>query len=190
MFIANYLVLLPDRITLTGTLWPNPWRVSHTNTGVNQSAFFFWKKAPRRARHLNHSLLQDSGRDNIEKGLTAELTELQKAQQLLSVPSSRASSIKPAACCCKRSSPPSQIPASQPTETNTRGLWRRVNKCWEGDWFWTPIFCSQVFWFWTAIFCSQVFLALLLSAERQTAKPSTRIQLFLNSPLNPRSWDS
>lgn len=44
MFITNYLVLLPDRITLTGTLWPNPWRVSHTNTGVNQSAFFFESK--------------------------------------------------------------------------------------------------------------------------------------------------
>ena len=44
MFIANYLVLLLDRITLTGTLWLNSWRVSHINTGMNQSAFFFLER--------------------------------------------------------------------------------------------------------------------------------------------------
>jgi len=52
---------------------------------------FFGESAPSRCRHLSHSLLQDSGCVNIGKGLTVEFTELQEAQQLLRVCSSRAS---------------------------------------------------------------------------------------------------
>lgn len=80
MFIANYLVLLPDRITLTGTLWLNPWRVSHINTGTNQSAFFLRDSTPSGPRHPSCNLLQDSGCDNIEKDLRIEFSELQEAQ--------------------------------------------------------------------------------------------------------------
>lgn len=78
MLVANHLVLLPDRITLTGTLWLNPWRVSHINTGMNQSTFFFFfgENTPSRPRYLSHRLLWDIGSDNIEKTLTVEFSEL------------------------------------------------------------------------------------------------------------------
>lgn len=125
MFVANYLVLLPNRITLTGTLWLNRWRVSHINIGMNWSAFLGGESSPTRCWHHCHCFLQDSGCDNIEKHLTAESTDLQKSQQLLRVPSSRApaSSIKAAASlvCCKRPSAPPQISASQPTEGDITG---------------------------------------------------------------------
>lgn len=81
MFIANYLVLLPDRITLTGTLWLNPWRVSHINTGRNQRVFF-----------SERALQVGPGTSVTAFYRTAAVTTLKKVSQLSSLNNRRPSS--------------------------------------------------------------------------------------------------
>jgi len=81
MFIANYLLLLPDRITLTGTLWLSPWRVSHINTGTNQSAFF-----------LERVLQAGAGTSVTAFYRTVAVSTLEKVSQLSSLNYRRPSS--------------------------------------------------------------------------------------------------
>lgn len=174
MFIANYLVLLPDRITLTVTLWLNPWKVSHINTGTNQSAFF-WETA----------LQVDPGIPAAAFYRTVAEKTLKNISELSSLNYRRPSGCHPQGFFNKtssmslvhgrRPSVPSQISASQPMEAGITGHWRRINKCWEGNQFLIQILCSQV------------VLVLLLSLERWTAKSSSRIWLLLKCPLDLRS---
>lgn len=166
MFVANYLVLLPDRITLTGTLWLNPWRVSHINTDTNQSAFF-WETALQMGPGI---LLQPF----IGQWLWQHWRRSQN--WVLWTTGGPVGVVlkgffkKPVVChlCTVESC------LLLPRYLHPNPWKTRRNKCSKGNQFSFQIPCSQV------------FLVLLLSLERWTAKCSTRIWLLLKCPLDLR----